>query len=77
MSDSFLKLMPTDPKFVPQEEHIKRTIDVLQRILPRAEDISPCLHDAVEFVDPGENFEEVQCPCCKEDLDMEGKVYWS
>ena len=72
MSSSFIKLIPTDPSFVPvgiAQENVKRFLS--QRYTDdQVEFIS---YEHAEFIDQGQNFESVSCNLCGNKLDIE---YW-
>jgi len=68
MSDCFLKLIPTDPQYVPQTSDQERAQEAFRSFLPAAEEISFSVREQVSFVDPGANFESVACPACGSEL---------
>jgi len=71
MSDSYLKIIPTQPDYMPSQQAQERLPDLLKALVPRAENVDVVAHDEVGFVDQGENFDSVACPHCKQALDME------
>jgi len=73
MSDSILKLIPTSPLFIPNSISQINANEYLKSIYISNE-IKIATTDNIEFIDCGENFEEVICPYCKQSLDME---WWS
>lgn len=80
MSDSFLRVIPEDPGFVPKSAASAEAQALLRGALsPAATAGGPLqirgqLHDAVQFVDAGDLFERVQCPHCAAELDLD---WWS
>lgn len=77
MSESFLRVIPRDPSFVPSSAASAEAQALLKSALsqgaPRLQ-IRGQLHDEVQFIDAGDNFERVQCPRCAADLDLD---WWS
>ena len=70
MSDSFLRLIPVDPTFVPTTEAIGRARTLL-RSMVLDQIVTSDTSDEVRFVDQGENFEQLRCPFCEAELDSE------
>ena len=64
MSDTILKLIPVDPKFIPTTESQTEVAAVLRALLPHAEEIKSIVFNGVQFVDPGGNLEKITCPEC-------------
>ena len=71
MSDNLLRLIPTDPHFVPDSGAQTSAIDTLRTYVPDAHDVTATVSDAIEFVDPGANLERVLCSACGTELPME------
>lgn len=71
MSDSFLRIIPSSPTYIPAEGVGQALTSLLKRELPNAEGVEIVVNDEVVFVDQGENFERVQCPTCKQTIDTE------
>lgn len=68
MSDSFLRIIPTDPRFVPSALQQADAEDLLRQALPRSDEVLSLLTPEVRFVDCGVNFETVTCPRCGVDI---------
>lgn len=68
LSDTFLRIIPSDPTCVPSALARERALGVLRRAVPLAEDVAWQVTDEVRFVDAGANFETVSCPACGADL---------
>ena len=68
MSSHFLKLIPTDPCFVPPEPVWSMAAACLDLLTPKADIIETSSSPSVQFVDPGDNFEHVRCPACASDI---------
>jgi hypothetical protein len=70
MSDHKLFIIPTNPKFSPNEKQITESLKFLEDEYPSLTIESEIL-DNVEFMDCGQNFETVNCNLCGEDMDIE------
>ena len=73
MSDTYLRLIPTDPKFAPTPDERTAAETILRKFVPGADVTSRISHD-VEFVDAGENSETIRCPFCETEL---GQNWWA
>jgi len=71
MSDNYLRLIPTDPEWVPDPLAREKSRQLLEKMLPEAQEITVDVGDHVGFVDQGANFESVGCPSCGAILDVE------
>ena len=60
MSDSQTILIPADPSYVPNNCIIKKIQELYSANLE--------IHDQVQFIDCGENLEQILCPYCQKDL---------
>jgi hypothetical protein len=69
MSDDVLKIIPTDPYFVPGKEAIQEAKTAFSKIILKADEINISIEENVVFVDQGENFERVLCSFCGYKLD--------
>src|SRR5262245_35207479 len=67
MSDTYLRIIPDDPKFVPSTACERTAVEVLRAVVPGCQ-VRVKRTDEVEFIDAGENFERVLCPHCGADL---------
>lgn len=70
MSDDVLKLIPTDPEYVPSEEAQQSAVAALERLLPEGEMCEAETYDRVTFIDQGENLEAVICSGCNARLEL-------
>jgi hypothetical protein len=68
VSDTFLRLIPDDPTWVPSATARERAEAVLRVALPSADEVTSHVTDHVRFVDCGANFESVACPHCGTDI---------
>lgn len=71
MSDTFLRIIPVDPAFVPTADARNAARASLRAALPEAEHVDHRVSDEVTFVDAGESFESVSCPLCKSQIDQD------
>ncbi|MGW1028855.1 hypothetical protein ACWD4J_35125 [Streptomyces sp. NPDC002577] len=69
MSSDYLRVIPTEPSWVPDEAHASAALAVVRAAVPAGWDYSVRTHDEVVFVDQGGNFESVSCPYCSSALD--------
>ena len=70
MSDSWIALIPEDPRFVPDPAKQLLARDRFAEIAPEADEIEIKLSDTVEFFDCGANFERVCCPSCGSEIPL-------
>ncbi|MGE5549820.1 MAG: hypothetical protein ACM3ZC_04710 [Bacteroidota bacterium] len=71
MSDSVLKVIPMESKFMPTQEAQDRAEEFFSSLFPEADEISIDISEEVIFVDQGENLERVLCPACGATLEMD------
>jgi hypothetical protein len=71
MSDSFLRLIPIDPTYVPDSGAADKARKVLATIVPAASQVTIDVRDEVNFIDQGANFESVGCPVCGASLELD------
>jgi hypothetical protein len=72
MSDTVLKLIPTDPRFVPEQVRQRVALQALIEAFPRGEDAQAETYEDVTFIENGENTEAVICPHCSARLPLRG-----
>ncbi len=70
MSENFLRLIPTDPLYVPSSVVQNQALSLIA-FLVQGEAIRASVTDDVSFVDPGSNLERILCPRCEVVLSME------
>ena len=68
MSDTYLRLIPTDPSFIPGSD-VQNDLKRYLALLYSDEQISLITNDNIEFIDQGENFESVYCNICGKMID--------
>jgi hypothetical protein len=71
MSDHWIKLIPEDPRFIPDAAKQARARDRLAEIAPDADEIEIQVSENVEFFDCGANFERILCPSCRSEIAVE------
>jgi len=59
-----LRLIPTDPPFVPDYEAAFQARERLASFLPRADEVTARVDDEIAFVDAGANTGEIHSPAC-------------
>lgn len=64
MSDDVLKLIPSLPTYVPDNETINTAVARVREYFPNAERIEVEISESPQFIDPGSNFERIICPIC-------------
>jgi hypothetical protein len=69
MSDTILKIIPTDPEFLPEGPEFEDVPRVARQLFPQSTGIDLRFGPAIVFVDAGENWEGVACPHCGADLE--------
>jgi hypothetical protein len=67
-----LKIISTDPSYVPNKECQQEAKDFLEKVYPSLT-IQSILNDKIEFVGQGQNFESAVCPLCENNIETE---YW-
>ena len=74
MSDNWLRVIATDPTFLPSASRERAALAALSHLAPDAQELSVVFSDEVAFIDAGGNFDSVGCPGCGARLDTE---WWS
>lgn len=72
MSDNILKLIPTDPIYIPNVRGQEAARNLLASIVPNAEEVSVQVTGKVGFIDCGANLSKIICPHCHSEL----KINW-
>jgi hypothetical protein len=68
MSTDCIKLIPTDPSYVPAKALQKEAIVILERMLPEGEEFRAEVYDRLTFIEQGENLSLIICPACHKKL---------
>lgn len=77
MSDNYIRVIPTEPTFIPTRAAAQAAAELLTSYAPYAESIEAIDTGKVEFIDAGDNFEGVRCPLCQMALTLEWWVkHW-
>lgn len=69
MSDNYLRYVPIEPQFQPAPSAASKAEILLGSFLPEAESVHAEFSESVEFIDAGENWSGVHCPCCGADAE--------
>ena len=69
MSDTFLRLVPNEPHWHPDETAATAAVKVARGLFPMAEHVAVEYEEGVTFFDAGANTESVHCPFCAGDLE--------
>ena len=64
MSQQIFRVIPTDPFLLPTPDVQRQARELFLSLLPRA-DVQIVANEEVEFIDAGENFDEILCPLCQ------------
>ncbi|MGC4037459.1 MAG: hypothetical protein QM764_15970 [Chitinophagaceae bacterium] len=70
MSATFLKIIPTDPSYVPDKKQQENGKALLASFYHNSQ-IEFISTDSIEFVDQGENFDSVFCNLCKQNISIQ------
>lgn len=68
MSSDYLKLVPADPHYVPDEAAQEEAVAALETLLPEGSECEAQDFGHVAFIDQGENVEAIICPVCSKRL---------
>ncbi|MGH9226370.1 MAG: hypothetical protein ACRD2W_21860 [Acidimicrobiales bacterium] len=71
MSDDWIRIVPSEPSFVPSGVSARALIALVSRMMPSAEEVTVETSDEVAFVDAGANQGPALCPRCGSELDHE------
>jgi hypothetical protein len=72
VSEDVLRLVPTEPDWLPDDVALRRAVRVLRELAPRADSVRTEVHDAVVF--SGGPPTSVECPTCGDEVDA---TWWS
>jgi hypothetical protein len=67
--DGFIRVIPTDPVFLPTAGAGEAAMAFLRSFCVSATSVEAVDEGQVVFVDAGDNFDGVRCPACRGDLD--------
>ncbi len=70
MSDTFLRIIPTTPSYVPNENYQRNAVTFLTQLFP-GNQIEQEISETIQFIDQGANFESVACNLCGQQLEIE------
>lgn len=69
MSDNWLLVIPSDPKFVPSEPAQQEAMKQLRSFVPAASSVDVTTSKEIRFIDCGGNWSGVRCPRCDSDVE--------
>ena len=69
MSDTFLRLVPNEPHWHPDEPAATAAVEIARGLFLMAEHVTVEYEEGVTFFDAGANTESVHCPFCAGDLE--------
>lgn len=64
MSETYQRLIPTDPAYVPPPEAQEKAVAALREIIGEDVMVRAIVTEDIQFVDQGANFQHVSCPKC-------------
>ena len=76
VSDDYIRIIPRDPDFVPDEVRRQNAVSFFRTIAPQADEIRSSVSENVTFIDCAENFERVCCPSCGAELSVHAWQKW-
>jgi len=71
MSDNYLKFIPLDSKYIPDESTHQDAIEFLENLTPDGEEVEVEVYPHLTFIDQGQNLEEVICPSCRASIQQD------
>jgi hypothetical protein len=71
MSDNRLKIIPENPDYIPAQNQQSKAESAFLEIAPDSDEINSTVSDGIQFHDCGTNFENISCPYCGANLDMD------
>jgi hypothetical protein len=73
VSDTCLRLIPTDPSWLPEREVLHRALMSWQVScrMPDAGEVEAKVYPEVKFIDQGANFETLSSPACGAELEFD------
>jgi hypothetical protein len=69
MSDNLLRLVPTDPSFIPMQSAIDMALERFKTSFSPDCVVTTNTFEQIQFIDPGSNLEEILCPHCEAEID--------
>ena len=71
MSDDYIKLIPTDPSYIPPKPLQEQAIHLLEQMLPEGE-CEAEVYERLTFIDQGANLSAIICPSSNNKLQFDG-----
>ena len=69
VSTNYLRLIPTDPTWLPTAVQVAEATVVVRRLAPASESIISKIYDSTTLIDAGANAHSVYCPGCGREID--------
>ena len=76
MSDHWIRIIPEDPDFVPDNASQQSALSYFRRLAPKADNLEVSSSDRIVFKDCGGNFESIACSACGADFALEQWHNW-
>lgn len=76
MSDNYIHIIPEQAGFVPEEARRQEAVSYFREIGPKADEITASVTTNLQFIDCGQNFEEIRCPSCKAVVQLKWWQEW-
>ena len=76
MSDHWIRIIPENPDFVPDDASQQSAVSYFRRLAPNADDVRVTSSDRIVFKDCGGNFESIACSACGADFEVEQWQDW-
>src|SRR5258708_1994787 len=70
MSDTFLRIIPTSPSYIPNKIRQSKAQHLLEELFGKQE-VEVQTTEEVEFIDQGQNFKTIYCNSCGQKIELE------
>ncbi|WGW03954.1 hypothetical protein [Tropicibacter oceani] len=71
MSDDWIYFVPKSPRHVPSKKETKAALNLLEEMMPDADEVEIVRTEGIQFFNCGGNFQSVACPHCRAALDLD------
>ena len=76
MSDTWLRIIPDQPNFVPDQDQQQQALAYLRTVVVPDAEVHTSVKEQVDFLDCGVNFEGVSCPSCGAEIGIDVWQDW-
>ena len=76
MSDSYIRIIPVEPAFIPTKRAQKAAATILRAAAPKADEVTSEADEQISFRDAGGNFDRVGCPACGKEIAVDTWQEW-